>query len=130
MNWLRVLLGLVDLGSAGIEAKKARELAKIELETARLKAKAQAATQAAQSGADWELAAVQDARTSWKDEYWTVILSLPLLAAFVPGLDGYIARGFDVIGAAPDWYKWAVGAAISFAFARRTMPIFSKGKSR
>jgi len=129
MNWLRALFGLFNLGAAGIEAHKAQQLAKIDLETAKLKAKAQAAQMAAQSEAGWELLAMADARTSWKDEFWTILLAIPLLAAFVPGLGPYIQHGFEVIGDAPDWYKWAVGAAISFAFARRTLPKFGKGKS-
>ncbi|NOX41459.1 MAG: hypothetical protein GXP05_13420 [Alphaproteobacteria bacterium] len=128
-RFLRALWPFVSLGTAGIEASKSKALAKIDLETAKLTAKADAVKLAAQSEAGWEVLALADARNSWKDEFWTLLLAAPLLAAFVPDLQPYIARGFAVIDTVPDWYKWGVGASISFAFARKKMPSFLQRKT-
>lgn len=53
-------------------------------------------------------------------EFWTVILALPILLAFVPwGGAEVVLRGFQALGQAPDFFKWAVGAAITIAFGIR-----------
>lgn len=127
-TWLQILLPFVNLGAQGIEARKAQKLAAIELKTATLKAKAAAAARAAEAEAGWEMLALQDAQSSWKDEFWTILLAIPLVMAFIPGLGGYVKAGFDTLeSSVPEWYVWALFAAVSFAFARKKIPkLFGK----
>lgn len=57
----------------------------------------------------------------WVDEYWTVVLTVPMVMAFVPLLDGQVTKGFVALHNAPQWYVDAVGAAVLFAFGRRAL---------
>ncbi|MEO0486331.1 MAG: hypothetical protein AAF092_10515 [Pseudomonadota bacterium] len=111
---IKLLMGALGFGGKVYEARQ-------KLKVAKLEAEAVIATKRADSDAAWEGRAAQNAATSWLDEYWTVILSLPLIAAFV-GFNDFVEAGFENLEGAPAWYQWAVLASISFAFARKTIP--------
>lgn len=68
----------------------------------------------------------------WMSEFWTVVLAIPILLAFVPwGGAEVVLRGMQALGAAPDLYKWSVGAAITLAFGIRGVhtAIVAKGST-
>lgn len=65
---------------------------------------------------------------SWKDEYWTIVLSIPMILCFVPGLVTYIEQGFNVLQETPEWYRYSVGVAIGSAFGVRQVASFMKLK--
>lgn len=66
--------------------------------------------------AAWNLANAQAAATSWKDEFWTIVLSIPLVMAFIPFMVPYVVKGFAALEQTPQWYRYFVGVAISAAF--------------
>jgi len=53
----------------------------------------------------WENEFAQQARNSWKDEYTLIVVSIPLIMAFIPGLAIYVAAGFAAFAATPMWYQ-------------------------
>ena len=94
-----------------VELEKLKGKAEIE------KAKAEAKAKKAEQEAEWELQQIHN--SGWKDEYWTVVLSSPLILVFIPKLQPYIADGFTALEGAPEWYLVSVGAAIAAAFGVR-----------
>lgn len=68
---------------------------------------------------EWDMEAARQAARSWKDEWFTFLLSIPLIICFVPGGAPYALAGFAAADQAPDWYKLAFGAAVAFAFGIR-----------
>ncbi|WP_420011322.1 hypothetical protein [Tateyamaria sp.] len=112
----------LGLGREAVEARGRLKVAKIEARAKIEESRATAALRAAEHDAAWETLALSDAASSWKDEWWTILLAIPLILAFVPGLPPYIEAGFAALDETPDWYRWALLAAISFAFGRRVMP--------
>lgn len=116
-----------DHQAAKDEAKHEVEMAGFDLEKAELTARAQAAANQSalevntqKSEAAWDMEAVKQASKSWKDEYFTIILSAPFVIAFVPAYGPKIVSdGFAAIATAPEWYMWFVAAAVSFAFGIR-----------
>lgn len=59
----------------------------------------------------------------WLDDFWSVVLAVPMLSAFMPGLQDFVSRGFLIISNdAPGWYLTAVGGAVAWAFGRRAAP--------
>lgn len=65
---------------------------------------------------DWDALMAEGSQDSWKDEYWTIVLSIPAILAFIPGAVPYVEAGFTVLEGMPDWYKIALGVAIAAAF--------------
>lgn len=68
---------------------------------------------------EWNKAMARGSMTSWKDEYWTIILSIPMIGCFIPKVAPYIMEGFKVLSTTPDWYKAAIGLAIAASFGYR-----------
>jgi len=95
------------------ELKLEKLRGKAEIERAKAEAKAKRADQEAA----WEIQQIHN--SGWKDEYWTVVLSSPLILVFVPKLQPYIADGFVALEGAPEWYLVSVGTAIAAAFGVR-----------
>lgn len=128
--WREIFGGLVapvtewfkQSGERAIVREQGRtEIARAEIAADVASANAEAARAQSQTEAEsnWDLQAADQAKRSWKDEYWTIVLSLPLLAAFVPGLAPYVARGFQALNTAPGWYQAGIAASLAFAFGIR-----------
>jgi hypothetical protein len=73
------------------------------------------------SESDWETTMAQGSQTSFKDEWFTLLFSVPLVMAFIPEAVGYVQQGFAVLEGMPDWYKAFLGAAVAASFGIRTL---------
>lgn len=69
----------------------------------------------------WDQQAQVNAQTSWKDEWFTIVLSIPMIMCFIPGLDVYVTKGFESMANTPVWYQGAVGVAIAASFGYRKL---------
>lgn len=74
----------------------------------------------------WELKSIDQA--SWKDEFWTIVLSIPAIMAFIPGMDGVVVNGFLALGGTPVWYQTMLTVAIGSAFGVRQFKQFMQLK--
>ena len=113
------------------QAEVLKELARAEVEAKITKVRSKAAIEEkqAQAEVDWEAIWAKQASTSWKDEYWTIVLSIPVGMAFIPGLSDDALRGFEIIAQMPEWYMASLMGAIGAAFGLRALTKFSnKGK--
>ena len=95
------MIGLVtaitNLVTTGVKAKAATMQVTAE-------AKATALKTAAQSTADWERIMAEASKNSWKDEWLTIVFSIPLILVFIPSMVGHIQSGFDALATLPTWY--------------------------
>tara|TARA_B100001250_G_scaffold382566_1_gene375825 strand:+ start:3258 stop:3599 length:342 start_codon:yes stop_codon:yes gene_type:complete len=74
----------------------------------------------------WEQLQAQASQTSWKDEWFVIVLSIPMICAFIPDLVPYIERGFEVLDSMPTYYKAFLGAAISASFGLKGLATWRK----
>ena len=78
--------------------------------------------QAIQNESDWESKMADASANSWKDEYLTIILTIPLIAvgyAVATGDTSVIDRvhqGFSALDQLPEWYQYLLFLACSAAF--------------
>jgi hypothetical protein len=114
-----ILSEIVGLGREWIKGKQEIKKAKTEAETTVI-------VNSAQNLADWEKVQAKNSRDSWKDEYWTIILSVPFLAAFNGDWVKHIQAGFHVLSTLPDWYQYALLMSIGASFGVRMSRIFKK----
>ncbi len=107
-----------------------RKTVKLEGELAVSKAKTEAHVEKIKTGqaADiaWEKTSLD--QSGWKDEYWTIVLSVPMIMCFIPGLVDYVVSGFNALQGTPEWYRYSVGVAIGSAFGVRQFTNFMKLK--
>lgn len=70
---------------------------------------------------NWNQASI--ANSGWKDEWFVILLSIPMVMCFVPGGATYVADGFRALNDnTPEWYQYAflVAVASSFGFKKIT----------
>jgi hypothetical protein len=139
------LFSLPDLGSAILglakgwlegnqkitQAKLQAKIVTIESAARIAEAKSTAFVNLAASEQDhaqaWERILVEQSYSSWKDEFWTLWVAIPISAMFIPYLAPYVRQGFVELETVPEWYLYILFAAVSFAFARRELLPVLKG---
>ena len=113
MSVLGAFIGpIADLGKTWIEGKNIKTKAKAEAEASVMKTQAK-------SAADWETAMARASNQSWKDEWLTILFSIPLVLAFVPSAVPYVREGFNVLATMPDWYQTGLSIIIAASFGVR-----------
>jgi len=113
MSVLGALVGpIADLGKTWIEGKNIKTKAKAEAEASVMKTQAK-------SAADWETAMARASNQSWKDEWLTILFSIPLVLAFVPSAVPYVREGFEVLATMPNWYQTGLSIIIAASFGVR-----------
>lgn len=118
------LLGVAGEAVTGfIDTKKAKakqKLVKIQAETSLIEK--QIAGEIA-----WDVTAQKNSGDSWKDEYLTILFSIPLLLCFLPFTVEYVERGFQALALTPEWYKYTLGVIVSASFGiKGASKIFGK----
>lgn len=113
-----------------VDGWQQRKNAKLESDLAIVKAQTEAKVELLKNSqkADiaWENTSLN--QSGWKDEYWTIVLSIPMVLCFVPGLVKYVTSGFEALSHTPGWYQYALGIAIGSAFGVRQFANFMKLK--
>jgi hypothetical protein len=127
---LQALIGPVaNLAGSWLQGKADKNAANAELKLTEAKAKAQILLSEKTSVADWERIMAEGSRSSWKDEWFVIILSIPLVLCWIPGAEGWVDRGFEQLNKAPDWYFYSLGLAISASFGvRGATALFKRGR--
>ena len=88
-------------------------------------AKHQAKMNVIQNDANWEQIMAESSKDSWKDEFWTIVLSIPIFMvgyAIASGDTTVIDRvhlGFDALSTLPDWYQYLLGTIVAASFGFR-----------
>ncbi|CAH9012361.1 TMhelix containing protein [Vibrio phage 416E50-1] len=79
-------------------------------------AKAERETKALTNEANWDSIQAEAGKNSWKDEWLTILVSIPLVMAFIPDMDVYVEAGFEVLDGMPEWYQYTVGLVFAASF--------------
>ena len=103
----------------------------IEGKTAIRKAEATIRMKEATGEIDWELAAIRATQSCWKDEWLTILFSLPLILCFCGDWGRLIVTdGFIALQNMPDWYQISLGAIVATSFGIRSVSKFFGMKKR
>ena len=74
---------------------------------------------------DWDIAAIQATQNSWKDEWITLLFSIPLILAFCGDWGNQIVQaGFTSLEAMPTWYQYSLGGIVSASIGIRSVSKF------
>ena len=112
MSILSALIGPVaDLGKTYLSNKAEEKQAKHE-----------AKMNVIQNDADWESKMADASASSWKDEFWTIILAIPIfmtgyaIAANDMAVVDRVQQSFQALSELPEWYQYLLFIAISSSF--------------
>ena len=113
---IKPLLGVAgDVIKGFVDTKKA----KAEQKLTAIKAESEIKKKLIAGEIEWDVEAMKASKDSWKDEYLTIIFSIPLLLCFIPFTVEYVERGFAALAQTPDWYKYTLGLIVSATFSIR-----------
>ena len=113
---IKPLLGVASDAIGGyVETRKA----KAEQKLTAIKAETEIKKKQIAGEIDWDVEAIKGSKDSWKDEYLTILFSIPLLLCFLPFTVEYVERGFAALAMTPDWYKYTLGVIVSASFGIR-----------
>lgn len=112
---LKMLLGPVTELATGWMQNKAEEK----------KLRHQAKMQVIANGAEWEAKMADASASSWKDEFWTLVLAAPvfMIGYAIAMNDVAVIERVDLAFAAldtlPEWYQYLLFLAVSASFGIR-----------
>ena len=93
------------------------------------KANAEIRVKQATGEIDWDLAAIQATQNSWKDEWITLLFSIPLILAFCGDWgNDIVQRGFMALESMPIWYQYSLGGIVSASIGIRSGSKFFWGE--
>lgn len=76
--------------------------------------------------ANWENIHANNANDSWRDEFFTVLFSIPLVACFIPALVPYVRDGFEVLETMPEYYRAMLAALVASSVGVRGLTKWKK----
>ena len=93
---INALLGpLASLASSVIEGQISKSKAKATLAQTEAEAKAEVMKTAATHDSKWELIMAESSKSSIRDEIVTVVVLIPVILVFIPGMEEVVKNGFD-----------------------------------
>jgi len=76
--------------------------------------------------ANWDNIQASNSGNSWKDEWLTLLFSVPLVMAFIPEAVPYVIEGFNALESMPEWYRVYLGVIMAASFGVRQIVNFKK----
>ena len=123
---IQALLGpLTELAGTFLKGKVEAKAAENKVKLAKAEAEAQIMLSAATSEAEWDRIMANASANSWKDEWLTILFSIPLILAFCGDWGRQIvAEGFTALEAMPSYYQYTLGVIVSASFGVRAATKF------
>ena len=109
---LKLLLGPIADLAGGFLKNKAEQS----------KAKHEAKMKVIENDGDWEAKMADASAHSWKDEFWTIVLAIPVfMVGYAIVVDDLtvidrVEQGFVALSGLPEWYQYLLFIAISSSF--------------
>ena len=109
--WMNLIAPVAKLAGGYMKNKAEEKQAKHKAKMSMIK-----------NDAEWENKMVDASANSWKDEFWTIVRSIPVFmvgyAIVVNDLTVIerVKEGFDALSGLPEWYQYLLFIAISSSF--------------
>ena len=131
MFGLGSLIGPVaNLAGTWLDGHVAEKKAKTEAKIVTIKSEAKIKERQATGEIDWDIAQAKASEGSWKDEWLTILFSIPLVLVFTGDWGREIvANGFVALETMPEWYQYTLGVIVAASFGvRSATKFFGKNK--
>lgn len=118
---LQMLLGPVaNIAGQFLENRREKSRANNELKITKVKAETELLQKKVAGTVDWDLEMAKASSTSWKDEWLTILFSIPLVLCFCGEWGRDIVReGFVALSGMPDFYQMTLGVIVAASFGFR-----------
>jgi hypothetical protein len=111
--------GKQEIAKATLDAKKIVIKAEAESKLAIAKGRVRMAQDGQSQDYNLDRIAMMNMEKSYKDELILAVFMVPMVLAFIPGMDGYALRGFEVIQQMPEWYQYTLIGMVVVIYGMR-----------
>ena len=116
---LNMLIGPVaDLAGTWLNGKVEEKKAQSATKVARAQAEAVVMQKKATGEIDWDITQAKASESSWKDEWLTVVFTLPLILLLF-GEEERVNNFFLALSNCPEWYQYLLGTIVAASFGFR-----------
>jgi len=116
---LNAILGpLGSIASSWLEGRNEKIKANTKVKIAQAEAEAAVMQKKAAGEIDWDVAQAKASETSWKDEWLTVVFTLPLILLLF-GEEERVNNFFVALSNCPEWYQYLLGTIVAASFGFR-----------
>tara|TARA_R110002167_G_scaffold37116_5_gene116550 strand:- start:824 stop:1213 length:390 start_codon:yes stop_codon:yes gene_type:complete len=127
---IQAIIGpIANLAGTWLNGKVETKAAETKAKVAKSEAEAKIMVSRATSEADWEKIMAQGSQASWKDEWLTILFSIPLILVFTGEWGRHVVQnGFVALDTMPQWYSYTLGVIVAASFGVRSATKFFGGK--
>ena len=116
----QALIGPIsELAGSFMQSQIEKQKAKATLAQTKAAAEAEIMKTAATHDSKWEIIMAQGTQNSWKDELVTVVILIPTILVFIPGMEDIVKNGFERLNERPEWYTYLLFLTVSAALGIR-----------
>ena len=116
---------IANIAGGWLQGKADVKAAEAKLKLTEAEAKAKIMLSKETSIADWERIMAQGSQNSWKDEWLTILFSIPLVLVFLGDTGRQVVDdGFAALETMPDWYQYTLGVIVAASFGVRSATKF------
>ena len=122
--WTALIGPIANIAGSWMNGKLEETKAVSSVKVAKAKAEAAIMEKKATGEIDWDIEMARSSASSWKDEWLTILFSIPLILAFIPGMEDVVANGFARLQEMPEWYQYSLGVIVAASFGVRSATKF------
>ena len=117
---LNLLIGpIAEIAGTWMSGKVEQTKANAQTKVAKAQAEAVVMQKKATGEIDWDLKMADASAHSWKDEWLTVLFSIPLILAFCGDWGRQIvSEGFAALETMPQYYQYTLGTIVAASLTR------------
>ena len=113
------LIGPISsIATSWLEGRNEKIKATTRVKIAQAEAEAIVMQKKATGEIDWDIAQAKASEDSWKDEWLTIIFTLPLILLLF-GEEERVNNFFLALTNCPDWYQYLLGTIVAASFGFR-----------
>ena len=127
----QALLGPIsELAGSFMQGQIEKQKAKATLAQTKAAAEAEIMKTAATHDSKWEIIMAQGTQNSWKDEVITIVVLIPTILVFIPGMEDVVKNGFQRLNELPEWYTYLLFLTVSAGLGIKGIDKFKNLRSK
>ena len=122
--WTALIGPIANIAGSWMDGKVEQTKANAKTKVAKAVAEAAIMEKKATGEIDWDIEMARSSASSWKDEWLVILFSIPLILAFIPGMEDVVRNGFEQLNKMPEWYQYSLGVIVAASFGVRSATKF------
>ena len=122
--WTALIGPIANIAGSWMDGKVEQTKANAKTKVAKAVAAAAIMEKKATGEIDWDIEMARSSASSRKDEWLVILFSIPLILAFIPGMEDVVRNGFEQLNQMPQWYQYSLGVIVAASFGVRSATKF------